>query len=269
MFHRVLPEKEAEELGADPLWTITPEILSDAIAFCGRHYNIVSLGQVRRHSHGGAVLPPRALLITFDDGWRDNHRYALPVLRADSCPAVLFLAADHVGHDEPFWEEQVFAAWKTGVLKTDSVEWWLDDLGAGSDRRPLDEEKQARLLIRRLQQDMPEDIDGQLEHYAGKRLEAPPGKCYPKRRSSNFGATGWPWGRTDLPTDLSRCSMKNSLRMNSQTCKKPGLRFARWRREALRHFVSPRLVFEKGDRTGAQRRFRVDVFQRFHHKRLG
>ncbi len=190
MFHRVLPEKEAEELGADPLWTIRPEILSDAIAFFMRHYNIVSLGQVRRHSHGGAVLPPRALLITFDDGWRDNYTYALPVLRAHSCPAVLFLAVHRVGHEEPFWEEQVFAAWKTGALKNDSVGRWLDDLGVGGGQRPSDEEKLARLLIRRLQKDMPEDIEGQLEHYAGKPVRRFPRQMLSKEEIEQLRSNG-------------------------------------------------------------------------------
>ena len=190
MFHRVLPEKEAEELGADPLWTIRPDILSDALGFFRRHYNIVSLGQVLRYSHGGEVLPPRALLVTFDDGWRDNYTYALPVLRACGCPAVLFLAADRVEHDGPFWEEQVFAAWKTGALKIDSIRCWLDDLGAGGGQRPSDEEKLARLLIRRLQKDAPEDIDGQLERYADKPVGRFPRQMLSKEEIEQLRSNG-------------------------------------------------------------------------------
>ena len=48
-------------------------------------------------------MPQRAALITFDDGYRDNHDAAWPVLRAQGLPAVLFVATGCIGSAEPFW----------------------------------------------------------------------------------------------------------------------------------------------------------------------
>ena len=49
-------------------------------------YSVVDLTTVERAANG-AALPPCPLLITFDDGWRDNYETAYPILRAHGVPA--------------------------------------------------------------------------------------------------------------------------------------------------------------------------------------
>jgi peptidoglycan/xylan/chitin deacetylase (PgdA/CDA1 family) len=44
----------------------------------------------------GRRLPPRSLLITFDDGWLDNYLYAFPVLQEFRMRAVVFLVTGWV-----------------------------------------------------------------------------------------------------------------------------------------------------------------------------
>lgn len=46
---------------------------------------------VRRLAHGD--LPPRALAITFDDGYADNHDFAAPILQQLCLPASIFVAS--------------------------------------------------------------------------------------------------------------------------------------------------------------------------------
>jgi peptidoglycan/xylan/chitin deacetylase (PgdA/CDA1 family) len=59
-------------------------------------------------------LPARALLVTFDDGWKDNVDFALPRLRAAGMPALLFVVADVVGRRLPFFQERLVAGWRLG-----------------------------------------------------------------------------------------------------------------------------------------------------------
>ncbi len=47
-------------------------------------------------------LPERALLITFDDGYRSMVEHALPCLSEHGIPSVLFVPSDHVGRRNTF-----------------------------------------------------------------------------------------------------------------------------------------------------------------------
>src|SRR5438045_8493721 len=54
-------------------------------------YQVVDLDAVLDYYTQGTPLPPRAALITFDDGYRDTLENALPVLQKHGYPAVIFV----------------------------------------------------------------------------------------------------------------------------------------------------------------------------------
>lgn len=93
----------------------------------------VSLAEVMAAFDGRGNLPPRAVLVTFDDGYRDNLTAALPVLRRFDVPATVFLATDHIATGTAFWWDRV--AWcfahtefTAGELPgADVVQWSGDD----------------------------------------------------------------------------------------------------------------------------------------------
>ncbi len=73
------------------------------MAFVKRAYSVVSLDELVDALEQGRPLPPRALTITFDDGYADNHRLGLPVLRALGLPATVYVATGSVSGASPFW----------------------------------------------------------------------------------------------------------------------------------------------------------------------
>lgn len=73
-------------------------------------YRPVSLGEVLDHLATGALLPPRATLITFDDGYLDNLVEAAPILTRHGFPAVLFASVGSVGSEIPFPHDERVAA---------------------------------------------------------------------------------------------------------------------------------------------------------------
>lgn len=120
MFHRTLRADDPRWASCDPDYTLGEDLFVDSLAFFKRHYRVVSLDDVLRARRAGAGLPPRALLITFDDGWLDNVDYALPALQRAGLPAVMFVAADAVGARQPFYQERIIAAWRLGKLTVDA-----------------------------------------------------------------------------------------------------------------------------------------------------
>jgi peptidoglycan/xylan/chitin deacetylase (PgdA/CDA1 family) len=117
MFHRVLDPTDPRWASCDPDYTLEANLLDRCIAFFKRHYTIVSVDDVIAARNSGAALPSRALLVTFDDGWSDNVDFALPRLRAQSVPGLLFVVADVIGRRLAFFQERIIGGWRLGKLK--------------------------------------------------------------------------------------------------------------------------------------------------------
>jgi peptidoglycan/xylan/chitin deacetylase (PgdA/CDA1 family) len=106
-YHRITRHGEAPV--GNPLWSATVEELDAQVAFLARHAEVIDpcdlLAPAQRR-------PKRAVMLTFDDGYRDNHDLALPVLRRHGIPAAFFIATGFI--DDPH------VAW------WDEIEWMLD-----------------------------------------------------------------------------------------------------------------------------------------------
>lgn len=117
MFHRVLERTDPRWRSCDPDYTLEADLLDACLAFFRRHYRIVSAEDVLAARRGGRPLPPHALLITFDDGWSDNHDYALPRLARAGVPGLLFVVADVIGRRLAFYQERIVGGWRLGRLR--------------------------------------------------------------------------------------------------------------------------------------------------------
>ncbi|HEX9172945.1 MAG TPA: polysaccharide deacetylase family protein [Telluria sp.] len=54
-------------------------------------------------------MPPRAVCITFDDGYRSVHDLALPILREFALPATVFVTTGYIGSGN-MWNEKIIEA---------------------------------------------------------------------------------------------------------------------------------------------------------------
>lgn len=121
VFHRTLSIDDPRWASCDPDYTFAIDVFVRSLQFFKKHYNVVSLAQLLDARRTGRGLPPCALLVTFDDGWADNVEHALPALQQAGLPALMFVVADAIGRWQPFYQEQIIAAWRRGILRIEEL----------------------------------------------------------------------------------------------------------------------------------------------------
>lgn len=68
-----------------------------------RLFSPVTVGDVAQFAHSGMKLPPRAVAVTFDDGFADNSEVALPILNHYGIPATFYIMVDAVANGTLPW----------------------------------------------------------------------------------------------------------------------------------------------------------------------
>jgi peptidoglycan/xylan/chitin deacetylase (PgdA/CDA1 family) len=103
-----------------PNVSATPTEFTRQMDYVKRYYNAITCEQLNAFRRGEKELPPYPLLITFDDGYRDNYSNAYPILKERKLPALIFLATDYIENDTPFyWDHVAYCFCQT---KKESVE---------------------------------------------------------------------------------------------------------------------------------------------------
>ena len=104
------------------LWSSSVDAFADQVRFCKNHLDVIAPGDLpdvvaRRRG--------RYVLITFDDGYRDNYEAAFPILRSEKVPATFFVATGFMDSPRlPWWDE---IAWmvRTSTQQAIHLPGWL------------------------------------------------------------------------------------------------------------------------------------------------
>jgi len=129
---RVLMYHKVNDLSPNPI-TVPTAVFAEQMALLDTlGYAPVSLAAVRDYYVGGTPLPERAVLVTFDDGYRDNLVNALPILREHGYPAVIFAPIGYLDDSRPLPHEEALLGF--GV-RNPTLDWAeLAELEAGGVR---------------------------------------------------------------------------------------------------------------------------------------
>lgn len=123
MYHRVLPKHSPARSNEQPGMYVSPETLDLHLYELRKHFELVQLEEWLRRARQGGVLPKLACAITFDDGWRDNHEFALPVLLKHGAPATVFLVSSFIGTSYRFWPNRLIALLKKSFVQPGVVDY--------------------------------------------------------------------------------------------------------------------------------------------------
>jgi peptidoglycan/xylan/chitin deacetylase (PgdA/CDA1 family) len=105
-YHRVDDPSQRPDLYQGSI-SATPEEFDDQLRAFRRRCNFVSMQDVLA-ARAGATLPPRALLVTFDDAYHDFASHAWPIMRRYDVPVTLFVPTAFPGDRRRcFWWDRL------------------------------------------------------------------------------------------------------------------------------------------------------------------
>jgi peptidoglycan/xylan/chitin deacetylase (PgdA/CDA1 family) len=76
------------------------------VAMLRRYFDVIGLEELRQFL-AGKPLAPNPAIITFDDGYRDCHARALPILQKHGVKAAFFVATSYVSERRIFWWDRI------------------------------------------------------------------------------------------------------------------------------------------------------------------
>ena len=148
MYHRVLPGKHPDRRFQQPGMWVSPESLEMQLRILKRHFDVVSLEEWVQMATRGGPLPRRACSITFDDGWKDNFEFALPVLLRHRVPCTVFLVVELIDGNGRFWPNRLAHLMREFRRQAPAAQEHLRQflVRVGANPRSLDESVDARLV---------------------------------------------------------------------------------------------------------------------------
>ena len=154
-FLRVLTYHRVDDPAARP-WLyprimVTPEAFEEQMHFLADNYRVLGVPELIELWEKGGSLPPRAVLVTFDDAYRDFAEYAWPILKRYQLPATLFVPTAFPDHPErSFWWDRLYQAVTFTSCRTS-----LDTPMGQVPLRTADERKEAFSRLRDYTKSLP------------------------------------------------------------------------------------------------------------------
>tara|TARA_R110002095_G_scaffold214952_4_gene207992 strand:+ start:91 stop:1089 length:999 start_codon:yes stop_codon:yes gene_type:complete len=101
-YHRV--GDSADTLFDHELWSASAEDFEQQVRFLSLNFELIGINDLDDlgHRHRG-----RHILITFDDGYRDNYEWAFPILKAYNSPATFFLTTGFLDERKVAWWDEI------------------------------------------------------------------------------------------------------------------------------------------------------------------
>jgi peptidoglycan/xylan/chitin deacetylase (PgdA/CDA1 family) len=79
----------------------------EQLDYIRRFHKVIPIGHVTEYLSGNGDIPDNSVVITFDDGYRNNYQLAYPLLLEYSLPATFFITTDFVESQTLLWFDEI------------------------------------------------------------------------------------------------------------------------------------------------------------------
>ena len=139
-------------------------------------YQVIPLKKLLSILQGDSAIPPKAVVLTIDDGYRSVYTYAYPILKKYGFSATLFVYTDFIGGAAALSWKQIKAMKESGVIDVESHTKSHSSLAFNTQRESL-AEHQRRIA---------DEIDGSAQVIKQRLGERPTILAYPYGASSRY-----------------------------------------------------------------------------------
>jgi peptidoglycan/xylan/chitin deacetylase (PgdA/CDA1 family) len=102
LYHRVT------DLAIDPqMLCVKPDHFYEHIHFLKKNYSLLGIEEFSYNITKGKKMPPKSVMLTFDDGYADNYYEALPILESLDAQALFYITTSNLNTDYELWWDEL------------------------------------------------------------------------------------------------------------------------------------------------------------------
>lgn len=159
-YHRIA--ETGTNLFYDPVISATPEAFDAQLTWLHERVRLITLDELIEQHEDTLTWHEPTMLITFDDGYRDNFELAAPLLRARNVPATFFIPTGFVETPNlPWWDYVAY------VIKLTNIRRLVIERSPTDSHAPLEIDIQASSRIDAIMKIIRAFLDGTIpdEHW--------------------------------------------------------------------------------------------------------
>lgn len=141
---------------------VTPRNFEAQIKHFLRHYHILSLDEAVRTLKEKDKIPRNAVVLTFDDGYKDNFDVLFPIVKKYNAPITVFVSVGYVELSKPFWWDQIIHS----VYQTSKIDLNLNSFRLGNYKLKTKAEKRNAIykIVNKLKEFVPSRRENIIKH---------------------------------------------------------------------------------------------------------
>lgn len=105
-FHRIINPEDVSYPIEEGMY-VRPDNFNRIINYLSNEFEIISVDELISRIAIRSKLNSKTVVLTFDDGWRDNYLNAFPILKSHNIPATIFLPTFYINKNDLFWTDKL------------------------------------------------------------------------------------------------------------------------------------------------------------------